>query len=208
MLTKLKALKSARYPALSDASDDDLDTEMASLFVGPEKKLYTVPKDLLCARVEYFDRMFNGPFEEATTLCAYFSEDKASDFAILLHWVDQNNVPSRERRYTKDREAGFEMSWNAFEVYNLADKLLLPVLKDMVMDSMRHTSRRDGSCTRVECMPRLYDKGPEISRKYLASLLHWMIVAPHVYVNIPDSVSPALLCQFPSEVGVRIISPV
>lgn len=183
MLTKLKALKSARYPGLSEASDDDLGQEMVSLFVGPEEKLFTVPKDLLCERVKYFDRMFNGPFEEGKTQCAYFPEDKASAFEILLHWVDQNEVPSRERHYRKDLMYGegmFEMSWNAFDVYNLADKLLLPVLKDMVMDSMRHTSSRDGSCTKVECMTRLYDEGTETTRRYLASLLHWMIVAPHV----------------------------
>jgi hypothetical protein len=123
-------------------------SEKVSLFVGSEKTAYVVHKELLCRKSEYFDRMFNGKFQEARTGCAYFPEDKAQTFYVLLYWVYKNHLPDRTRGIERDlgeRERGFEFSWNAFAVYNLADRLLFPVLQDLVMDSMRSTSVMEGS---------------------------------------------------------------
>jgi len=50
-------------------------TEIVELYVGPQNKLFRVYKKLLCDRVPYFNRMFNGNFQEATEGKATFPDD-------------------------------------------------------------------------------------------------------------------------------------
>lgn len=65
-----------------------------------------------------------------------------------MSWIYKKYLPDRMRGIERDlgeSERGFEFSWNAFAAYDLADRLILPVLQDLVMDSMRSTSVMEGS---------------------------------------------------------------
>ncbi|XMA19709.1 hypothetical protein WAI453_012500 [Rhynchosporium graminicola] len=61
-------------------------SEVVELFVGSEKIKFIADKDLPCAKVPYFEKMYRGGFSEATTNSANFAGDTVS-FDILLGWL-------------------------------------------------------------------------------------------------------------------------
>jgi hypothetical protein len=59
-------------------------TEMVDIYVGPKERLFRVHKALLCKKVPYFDKMFNGEFREASQNVAKFPDDHPAAFDRLL----------------------------------------------------------------------------------------------------------------------------
>jgi hypothetical protein len=60
---------------------------MIDIYVGKNLKHYTVPKDILCYHLSYFDRCFNGHFKEAIELKLIPPDDAVKDFEIILDFV-------------------------------------------------------------------------------------------------------------------------
>jgi hypothetical protein len=48
---------------------------MVEFFVGPEKKLFRLHKELVCTVSDVLSKMFNSGFLEGSTGCAYLPED-------------------------------------------------------------------------------------------------------------------------------------
>jgi hypothetical protein len=99
------------------------------LFVGEDKLLFRVHKEVLC-QVDVFSKMFNSGFEEASSGLAHLPEDDPSTFKSFLEWIylDDSNVLS---------EKGSVMQ--RIELYCLASKYGATALMDRPMDSI-HTS--------------------------------------------------------------------
>ncbi|KAE8448421.1 hypothetical protein EG329_009486 [Mollisiaceae sp. DMI_Dod_QoI] len=57
------------------------------VYVGPGRKHYSLPKDLLCHYSTYFDRCFNGAFKEANQQKLSLPEDKVKDFEVLMEYM-------------------------------------------------------------------------------------------------------------------------
>ncbi|KAI9647204.1 hypothetical protein NHQ30_003587 [Ciborinia camelliae] len=57
------------------------------IYVGPTRKLWTLPEDLLCSRVKYFQKAFKGKFKEAADKDMYLSEDDPASFGHLVDWI-------------------------------------------------------------------------------------------------------------------------
>lgn len=68
-------------------------TEIVTLYVGTDEQKFIAYKDVLCNKVPYFDKMFNGGFEEANTLIARFPEDDPKPFDLMLGWVYEGTLP-------------------------------------------------------------------------------------------------------------------
>lgn len=102
---------------------------MVELFVGEDKLLFRVHKEVLC-RVDVFSKMFNSGFEEASSGGAHLPEDDPSTFKSFLEWIylDDSNVLS---------EKGSVMQ--RIELYCLASKYRATALMDQLMDSI-HTA--------------------------------------------------------------------
>ncbi|KAH7348891.1 hypothetical protein BKA65DRAFT_594638 [Rhexocercosporidium sp. MPI-PUGE-AT-0058] len=114
------------------------------LFFGPEEKRFLVHKKVLCNRIPYFDKMFNGKFVETTDLRAMFPEDRVEAFDLLLSGVYQETCINFSGQ--KESSSGPNVyDWSLVSYYNLAGKLCLPDLQDQIMDayiaqsSARHT---------------------------------------------------------------------
>jgi hypothetical protein len=108
-----------------------LGTEMVDLYVEPENHHFRVHKDLLCAKVHYFSKMFTGNFIEAKEKFGTFPEDDVDSFKALLSWVYQGKLPPMN--YVKVGR-NIIKPWNEFSFYCLADKLNLTELMDQAMD--------------------------------------------------------------------------
>ncbi|CZS97132.1 uncharacterized protein RAG0_06268 [Rhynchosporium agropyri] len=70
-------------------------SEVVELFVGSEKIKFIADKDLLCAKVPYFEKMYRGGFSEATTNSANFAGDTVESFDILLGWLYSGGLRAR-----------------------------------------------------------------------------------------------------------------
>jgi hypothetical protein len=64
-------------------------TDMVDIYVGGEhfrepNKLFRAHKALLCSKIPYFDKMFNGGFKEAIENVANLPEDHPQSFDVLI----------------------------------------------------------------------------------------------------------------------------
>lgn len=68
--------------------------EIVDLVVGTGsgKRLFRVHKKLLCSRMPYFDKMFNGPWKESSESTALFPDDNTNAFEALLGWIYNGDV--------------------------------------------------------------------------------------------------------------------
>jgi BTB/POZ domain len=57
------------------------------VYVGPDRKHYSLPKLLLCHYSQFFDRCFNGGFAEAISQSLDLPGDRVEDFEILLEYI-------------------------------------------------------------------------------------------------------------------------
>lgn len=107
-------------------------TEMVDIYVGSGKEHFRVHKGLLCKKIPYFDKMFNGEFQEASTSTAVFPEDSRDSFDLLLGWIYSGKL--RPLTHKKMEDGNQPTSWNVPDLYILAEKFCLLDLQDYVMD--------------------------------------------------------------------------
>ncbi|TGO22308.1 hypothetical protein BPAE_0173g00080 [Botrytis paeoniae] len=107
-------------------------TEMVDLIVGPEKTVFRVNKSLLCNKIPYFDKMFNGGFKEATDGLASFPEDFPEAFDILIQWIYSGRL-----QWFDIGTAGTSASWDFLNFYCLVEKICFTQLADFALDTCR-----------------------------------------------------------------------
>jgi hypothetical protein len=105
-------------------------TDMVELKVGPQKQLFRVHKAILCKKVAFFDKMFNGGWKEASNNSATLPEDSPESIDLLIGWVYSNTIRPLTVHGSADT-----YSWQPVPFWELADKLCLPELQDRIMDA-------------------------------------------------------------------------
>ena len=63
-----------------------------NLYVGPDKVLFRIPKDLLCSRSPYFEAALYGGFKESAEDCIFLLEDDPDIFTLFAHYIYTGNV--------------------------------------------------------------------------------------------------------------------
>lgn len=113
--------------------------------VGPEGEeiLFRVHKQIICGKIPYFDKMFNGGFQEAKERVAKLPEDDPASFDVLIEWVYSPNPQQiRQLEQVKTSDDAGAASWNVLSLYSLLEKLCLPDLQDLVMDAFIKYQRK------------------------------------------------------------------
>ncbi|TVY15019.1 hypothetical protein LARI1_G006903 [Lachnellula arida] len=146
-------------------------TEMVNIYVGEgdDKEHFHVHKELLCNKIPYFEKMFKGGFQEATTNEARFSEDNPESFGLLLGWVYEGSLPPLKIA-PKEGEENFNLSWNCAKLYALCDKLCIPELMDQVMDAYLQRHRDNHTTPSESSMEHIYSimGSGSFLRRYIA----------------------------------------
>jgi hypothetical protein len=57
------------------------------VYVGPNRKLWTLPEDLLCDRISYFRALFKSGFKEGIEKEIYLKEEDPGVFARIVDWL-------------------------------------------------------------------------------------------------------------------------
>ncbi|KAF8864066.1 hypothetical protein BDZ45DRAFT_52420 [Acephala macrosclerotiorum] len=104
-----------------------------NIYVGPEKKHYSLPKNLLCHYSDYFDRCFNGNFADAQIQQLELPEDKVEDFDIILEYLLHGRVTS-EAKIRSVGQNGLSECMN-FIIY--VDKYNLGEVSAAVMEPLK-----------------------------------------------------------------------
>src|ERR1039457_3672960 len=88
------------------------------LYVGPDRKHYRLPKDLLCFYSSVFDGALNGHFREAREQVMELPEDDVEDFDVLEEFV----VKGHASEILSCEEAGEDAAKKCIHFLKYADK--------------------------------------------------------------------------------------
>lgn len=158
-----------------------LRNEIVELLVGPQKELLRVHKLLLCNKVPYFAKMFQGGFKDAKESRASFPEDTAESFGLLIEWIYTGIVRPLGYKTTGPRHHTYDMV--AF--YVLAENICAFDLADNILEAYRVHQVTKNKHPAIWCTKHAYNKTEAGSplRRYCAGSLIYVFVTNKVVPN-------------------------
>lgn len=106
--------------------------KQVTIYVGPNKHVWVMPKDLLCDRVEYFRAAFKGGFQESATRKLWLEEDDPDAWTVLVSAIISGNFP----QIITFR--GPDIHLLACKIWVLADKLGIERMRDPVLIYLKY----------------------------------------------------------------------
>ena len=114
---------------------------MVAIFVGEDKILFNLPKNILCKHSMFFQKALDGQFKEALDRRMDLPEDDPTAFAYLIQWFYQGKVDVLHDCLTlRDKNRDLPIEREAcrilFRLHHLSDKLLIkpPLHKGVLME--------------------------------------------------------------------------
>jgi len=115
---------------------------------GEVSKTFSVYEDLLTAYSAFFRFCLGSGFKEAGTKRVELPDDKAEDFAAVVNWLYRE---SKVVKYDASRTATDRIT----SAYKLADKLIMPQLKNHLMDLLRELWKEQNLYHALESIEKL-----------------------------------------------------
>ena len=84
-------------------------------------QVFTIHRNLICSASQFFDKAFNGDFNEAYARCMKLPHENLDAFQTLYHWLYTGNFLSKESLI----EPLIEEDVYLLHVYAMADRLLI-----------------------------------------------------------------------------------
>ncbi|KAF5875761.1 uncharacterized protein Bfra_011523 [Botrytis fragariae] len=112
---------------------DTIGTRIVRLEVGTgfDQVVFNVHKTILCKKIAFFDKMFNGKFLEGITHSAKMPEDNIEAFKLMLGWVYSGAIePGIDLTFANGNSASTPL----LELLILAEKYDINPLVDATMD--------------------------------------------------------------------------
>ncbi|KAF7956636.1 hypothetical protein EAE96_003970 [Botrytis aclada] len=115
-----------------------MDSEMVDIPVGKDEGSghFKLHKSIICGKVPYFEKMFNGKFIEGATNSATLPEEDPDAFNTIVFWIYSDQLLSLKHG-TNDNG-----KWHIGELYLLADKFCLHNLMDRILDEFTHHMKK------------------------------------------------------------------
>jgi hypothetical protein len=105
------------------------------VYVGPKRKLWTIPEDYLCDRLDYFKAALKSNFKEGHEKEMYLEEDDPVAFGMLIDWLFRDKLDCDCRRtLTTSDWCPTQLDW--CKLYVLADKFGIEVLLQQVLQPL------------------------------------------------------------------------
>lgn len=138
VLSKFLSL-SSRASGKSDPNRRTLGSEIVTIYVGPDRKAFTIHKKPLCDKSEYFNAAFNSGFQEGSTNEMHLPEDTPTEFTNLVNYIYQDRLPAFPTdEYTPDFKGsqGFT-KYQLYPLFFFAEKLCINGLANRVIDTIQ-----------------------------------------------------------------------
>ncbi|KAF7956635.1 hypothetical protein EAE96_003969 [Botrytis aclada] len=149
--------------------------EIVDIHVGPQKKLFQVHRGILCDKVPYFQKMFSSGFVEGLEGKAFFPEDDPTCFDSFMGWIYLGTL-----RVLKASTAIEKVQYdlNLLSLYSFANKLCLPELMDLVLDTYKNTYQKSNRFPRISLVSDVYQMTPKGSplRKFMSHCMYCIFV--------------------------------
>lgn len=114
-----------------------LGSDIVTIYVGKERTKFSLHRQLLCSKVPYFDKAFNGGFAEASKQEMHLPEDSAKAFVMFTAWLY-----GLGERWTIEEFAHDDMN-TLIELYLFSDAKCCDDLKDFTMDIIQDATAQD-----------------------------------------------------------------
>ena len=139
-------------------------TELVDLYVGPQKQHFRVHKKILGHRVPHF---------KAVKSQVFIPKHIPPVFDMLIRWIYNNSLPI----LTRGAQLNDNMFWNAGHLYILAEKIGLPQLQDITMDTLLSFFKANRVLPCPNFMVYIYSQTEKTSpiRKLMVRSLHWVV---------------------------------
>ncbi|KAF7931621.1 uncharacterized protein EAE98_004357 [Botrytis deweyae] len=150
-------------------------SEIVDIHVGPQKKLFRVHRGILCDKVPYFRKMFSSGFVEGLEGKAFFPEDDPKCFDFFMGWIYFGTLRVLNASTSLEK---IEHDLNLLSLYSFADKLCLPELMDLVLDTYKNTYEKSNRFPRVSLVSDVYQMTPKDSplRKLMCHCMYYIFV--------------------------------
>jgi BTB/POZ domain len=99
-------------------------SEIVKVYVGNERKLYNLHKNVLCRESPFFQGCLKGEFPEGRTNEVTLNDDNPDAFDLFIGWIYTHEIAP-----PADKKIKFD------EVYVLADKFSMEAFKNAITDS-------------------------------------------------------------------------
>lgn len=148
-------------------------SEIVDLHVGPQKKLFRVHRGILCDKVPYFRKMFSSGFVEGLEGAAFFPEDDPKCFDSFMAWVYFGTLRALNASTALEK---VDYDSNLLSLYSFADKLCLPELMDLVLDTYKNTYKKSNRFPRVSLVSDVYEMTPTKSplRNFMCRCMYFI----------------------------------
>jgi BTB/POZ domain len=184
-----------------------LGTEIVTIHVGPKRKSFTVHKKLICDRSEFFDKAFNGRFQEAKGVM-YLAEEDIAAFDSFITYLYQDRLPQFSSTMECTAE-NFEAQ-KLCPLFFLAEKVCCNELANKVMDAIQDFGRLNELIPGNESTAMIYENTHEESklRSYCVLMLlyiwrtvedsdkTWVKDTTDLTRDLPDFASDFIKLQF------------
>jgi len=132
-----------------------LGSELVKIYVGPQRKEFTIHKELICSTFEFCRAVFQGEFKEAKEGVIYLPEDGPGGFSLFVIWVFRSTLPTlkiRNKCHVDD----------LYDLYFLAQKVMLPELCDRAIDRIQDLSLELDLLPDKDRVLKIYEKTPPV----------------------------------------------
>ncbi|KAK0119335.1 hypothetical protein ONS95_008177 [Cadophora gregata] len=131
---------------------ESLGTELVTIHVGKKRKEFVIHKKLICDKVDYFQKAFQGNFLESNG-AMYLADETPGAFALFIDWLYKSNIV---KHYTRTHFI------NLVNLYILSEKICLNDLGNRAMDRIREIMYDNEYLTPTPALVcYIYDKTPQ-----------------------------------------------
>lgn len=96
-----------------------------TFYIGSKRKIFQVHKALVCQSAPFFEKAFNGPFQEGQEGVMHLPEDNTESFSMFVHWLYRSTIPEgNSQEYLNNLYHLYSFSEKITPCLDLADKTL------------------------------------------------------------------------------------
>ncbi|KAF5876429.1 uncharacterized protein Bfra_002833 [Botrytis fragariae] len=127
-----------------DQEDGSPEKEIVKIYIGPERAVIRVYKKVLCEKIPYFKKFFNGTSQEAASNSVTFHSGDFEAFHDLMWWVSNGHLPPwsiypdgkemDERMQDDCPVVRIQTEFNWGGLYLLAKRLCVENLMNLITD--------------------------------------------------------------------------
>ena len=151
------------------------------IYVGPERRHWSIHKNLLCHHSSYFETELEGhevPKEHESPSLDLLDDDPRG-FELLVKWLYQGHLDDASHMTDEER---YDYAVACHKLYQLCDKFSMTLLKNLAMDAYRSNLHSAQLVPDAEEINEIYHWSPEGSpfRKLMVKIAARQIMDPTV----------------------------